>query len=56
MHSGDVNEYSKMLRERIDGDLLELVRKRMQESRERTALNRKRYVTHLREHRCDPPI
>ena len=56
LHSGDVNEYSKMMRERIDGDLLEMVRQRMEQSREQTTSARKRYVIHLREHRCDNPI
>ena len=56
LHSKDVNEYSNTVRAGLDGELLEMVRERMQESRERTALARKRYAAHLEEHRCDLPI
>ena len=56
LHSGDVNEYSAMMRERIDGDLLEIVRQRMHQSQKQVTVARKRYVAHLQEHRCDKPI
>ena len=56
IHGRDVKEYSNTVRAGLDGDLLEMVRKRMQESRERTALARRRYSAHLREHGCDVPI
>ena len=56
LHSADLNEYSKMIRERLTGDLLALIRKRMGKSRERTAAAHKRYIAHLREHRCDVPL
>ena len=55
-HSRDVNEYSDTLRAGVDGDLLEMVKRRMQESREQTAKARKQYAAHLEEHRCDSPL
>jgi hypothetical protein len=56
LHSLHVNEYSNTVRAGLDGDLIETVRSRMQESREQTALARKRYSAHLEEHRCNLPI
>jgi hypothetical protein len=55
-HLKDVDEYSDMLRVGLDGDLFEVVRRRMQESREQTAEARKRYAAHREEHGCDLPI
>ena len=37
LHSKDVREYSDTVRAQLDGNLLEMVRKRMQDSREQTA-------------------
>jgi hypothetical protein len=56
LHSVHVNEYSNTVRAGLNGDLLEMVTKRMQESQEQTALARKRYATHLEKHQCDLPI
>ena len=56
LHSKDVREYSELIRAGVNGDSLEAVKKRMQESRERTARGRQRYAAHLAEHRCDIPL
>jgi len=55
LHSKDVREYSELIRAGVDGESLEIVRRRMQESREQTASARKQYAAHLDEHRCDSP-
>ena len=55
VHSKDVREYSELIRAGVDGESLEIVRRRMQESREQTASARKQYAAHLDEHRCDSP-
>ena len=56
LHSRDVNEYSNTLRAGVDGDLLEMVKRRMQESREQSAKARQQYAAHLKEHCCDSPL
>jgi hypothetical protein len=52
-HAKNVHQHSNALRAMLDGDLLEMVERRMQESRERMTLARKRYIAHIREHGCD---
>jgi hypothetical protein len=52
-HAKNVRQYSNAVRALLDGDLLEMVERRVQESRERVTLARKRYIAHIREHRCD---
>ena len=45
-----------MMRVNIDGDLLEMVKQRIRESRDQTAVARKGYIAHLREHGRDKAL
>ena len=53
IHNKDVRAYSDFINTAVDGDLLNMVKKRIKESHERTIDARKRYLDHVKEHGCE---
>jgi hypothetical protein len=55
LHNKDVREYAELVKMGVDGNLMAIVKKRMDESLDCVRDHRQRYTDHLHEHGCESP-
>ena len=53
LHNNDVREYAQITTAGLDGDLMALVKKRLEARLDRVRDSRKRYTDHVGEHGCE---